>query len=193
MWSKENPFASCGLRGTPPWGSQGLGMSSLRTWTNPLITRHFMTHSQRLGIFCPARWDVVTLSNSVIAVTWSDMSNVGSERATFHQVRSEVSKRQSWPKGQGLLKLRQIWSWSAQVWNTDNFFLVLTLGSSLFSCAGLVSERDRGENMLRADILFSFPISRWCVMRMALRATHLCTLRPRMLQIEPSRRWTACC
>lgn len=30
-------------------------------------------------------------------------------------------------------------------------------------------------------------------MRMALRATPLCTLRPRMLQIGPSRRWTACC
>lgn len=51
----------------------------------------------------------------------------------------------------------------------------------------------RSQYVLRDLSLVSLRTSRWCVMRMALRATHLCTLRPRMLQIEPSRRWTACC
>lgn len=61
-----------------------------------------------------------------------------------------------------------------------------TLGSNTFSPAGPWRRRD-------ADTSLSSLSCRWCVMRMALRATPLCTLRPRMLQIGPSRRWTACC
>lgn len=73
MWSKGNPFASCGLRGTLPWGSQGLAMSSSRTWINPLITKHFTTRSRRLETFCPARWDVVVCSGSFRMGTWSEI------------------------------------------------------------------------------------------------------------------------
>lgn len=38
-----------------------------------------------------------------------------------------------------------------------------------------------------------YPFLRWFVMRMAQRATALCTLRPRRLLKEPLRKWTACC
>lgn len=98
-------------------------------------------------------------------------------------------------KAQGLLKLHQTWSWSAGIWHTGGVCLVLTpvrnclvlaFGSNAFSPTGPWQRRD-------ADTWLCSLSCRWCVMRMALRATPLCTLRPRMLQIGPSRRWTACC
>ncbi len=43
------------------------------------------------------------------------------------------------------------------------------------------------------DFYAWYPFLRWFVMRMAQRATALCTLRPRRPLKEPLRKWTACC
>jgi len=95
----------------------------------------------RCGYFVP-----FCCSGDVIRGT----SSVGSRSGTCHQVRRGVSWRQSWPEGQGLLKLCQVWSWNVPVWNTD-ILLALTLGSNLFLCADIVSESDRGEGV-RSEI-----------------------------------------